>query len=153
MEFLGGWSEEATTAISRIGRQLGQRLGLPTSETTRCLFQRCAIYISVEGKCQSLDPPSALSFSFCRWVFMTVIIVSFYILSCFMYCILNLLLLVNFLCLLHLSSPLICIAFAFISDSCHVFRFISHFICHFRLYLAPLVGAPLVNSFSQKKIK
>ena len=120
MESLGRWSEEAATTISKIGRLLGQHLGLSTLETPRHLFQRCAIYISVEGKCQSLDPPSALSFSFCTCVFMTIIIVSFYILSCFIYCILCYFWLI-FLCLMHLSSPLMCIAFVLISDSCHVF--------------------------------
>ena len=43
MESLGEWSEEAAATISRIGRLLGQRLGLPTSETTRHHFERCAI--------------------------------------------------------------------------------------------------------------
>ena len=43
MESLGGWNEEAAATISRIGRLLGQRLGLPTSETTSHLFQICAI--------------------------------------------------------------------------------------------------------------
>ena len=43
MECLGGWSEEAAATIYKIGRLLEQRLGLPTSETTRYLFKSCAI--------------------------------------------------------------------------------------------------------------
>ena len=43
MESLGGWSKEVAATISRIGRLLGQRIGLPTSETIHHLFQRCAI--------------------------------------------------------------------------------------------------------------
>ena len=43
VESLGGWSEEAADTISSIGRLLGQRLGIPPSESVRHLFQRCAI--------------------------------------------------------------------------------------------------------------
>ena len=43
VESLGGWSEEAVDTISSIGRLLGQRLGIPPSESVRHLFQRCAI--------------------------------------------------------------------------------------------------------------
>ncbi len=42
-ESLGGWSEEASLIICRIGRLLGQRLGSPPAETTRHLFQRLSI--------------------------------------------------------------------------------------------------------------
>ena len=42
-ESIGGWSEEASQTISEIGRLQGQRLGIPPAETTRHLFQRCAI--------------------------------------------------------------------------------------------------------------
>ena len=43
VESLGGWSDLAAKTLSSIGRLLGQRLGIPPSETTRHLFQRCAI--------------------------------------------------------------------------------------------------------------
>ena len=42
-ESIGGWSEEAAQTISEIGQLQGQRLGIPPAETTRHLFQRCAI--------------------------------------------------------------------------------------------------------------
>ena len=42
-EALGGLSELAVATLSNIGRLLGQRTGVPPSETTRHLFQRCAI--------------------------------------------------------------------------------------------------------------
>ena len=40
-ETLGGMSELASTTVSRIGRLLGQRLGISPADTTRHLFQRC----------------------------------------------------------------------------------------------------------------
>ena len=43
VETLGGWSQEAISAIKSIGRLQGQRLGIPPPETTRHLFQRLAI--------------------------------------------------------------------------------------------------------------
>ena len=43
VESLGGWSELAAKSISRIGRLLGQRLGISPSITTRQLFQRCSV--------------------------------------------------------------------------------------------------------------
>ena len=43
METLGGWCDEAIRTIRRIGRQQGQRLGIPPAESTRHLFQRLAI--------------------------------------------------------------------------------------------------------------
>ena len=43
VETLGGWSERAADTLLSIGRLLGQRLGIPPSETTHHLFQRCAI--------------------------------------------------------------------------------------------------------------
>ena len=43
VESLGGWSEEVSLTISRIGRHLGQRTGSSPGETTRHLFQRLAI--------------------------------------------------------------------------------------------------------------
>ena len=43
VESLGGRSEEAADTISSIGRPLGQRLGIPTSESDQHLFQECAI--------------------------------------------------------------------------------------------------------------
>ena len=43
METLGGWCNEAIRTIRRIGRQQGQRLGIPPAESTRHLFQRLAI--------------------------------------------------------------------------------------------------------------
>lgn len=42
-ESLGGWSEEATHTISRIGQLLGQRTSNPPAETTRHLFQRLSV--------------------------------------------------------------------------------------------------------------
>ena len=39
VESLGGWSELAAKTISRIGRLLGQRLGIPPSITSRQLFK------------------------------------------------------------------------------------------------------------------
>ena len=42
-ETLGGMSELASTTVSRIGRLLGQRLGISPADTTRHLFQRCSI--------------------------------------------------------------------------------------------------------------
>lgn len=43
VESLGGWSDEASDTIANIGRLLGQRLGIPPSESTRHLFQKRAI--------------------------------------------------------------------------------------------------------------
>ena len=43
VEALGGWSEETVFHISKIGRLMGQRLGLPPNETTKHIFQRLAI--------------------------------------------------------------------------------------------------------------
>ena len=43
VEVLGDWYEEAIFHISKIGRLMGQRLGLPPNETTKHLFQRLAI--------------------------------------------------------------------------------------------------------------
>ena len=43
VESLGGWSDVAAKTISRIGRLLGQRLGIPPSITSRQLFQRCSV--------------------------------------------------------------------------------------------------------------
>ena len=43
VEALGGWIEGAVFHISKIGRLMGQRLGLPPNETTKHLFQRLAI--------------------------------------------------------------------------------------------------------------
>ncbi len=43
VETLGGWSDEAIRTIRRIGRQQGQRLGIPPEEITRHLFQWLAI--------------------------------------------------------------------------------------------------------------
>ena len=45
VETLGGWSQEAVETIKAIGRLQGQRLGLPTTETTMHLFQRLAIQL------------------------------------------------------------------------------------------------------------
>ena len=42
-ECLGGWNEEATHTICRIGRLLGQRTSTPPAETTRHLFQRLSV--------------------------------------------------------------------------------------------------------------
>ena len=76
---------------------------------------------------------------------MTVIIVSFYILSCFMYCILNLLLLVNFFVFVTfiLASYLYCI--------CFHFGFLSCFSLHFSFHLSfSLVFSPIGwDSFSE----
>ena len=43
VESLGGWSDLAAKTISRIGRLLGQRLGISPSITSRQLFQRCSV--------------------------------------------------------------------------------------------------------------
>ena len=43
VESLGGWSDLAAKTISRIGRLLGQRFGIPPSITSRQLFQRCSV--------------------------------------------------------------------------------------------------------------
>ena len=43
VETLGGWSCEAVETIKAIGRLQGQRLGLPSSETTSHLYQQLAI--------------------------------------------------------------------------------------------------------------
>ena len=43
METLGGLSQQAVDTLSSIGRFVGQRLGIPPSESTRHLFQRCSI--------------------------------------------------------------------------------------------------------------
>ena len=43
VESLGGWSDLAAKTISRIGRLLGQKLGIPPSITSRQLFQRCSV--------------------------------------------------------------------------------------------------------------
>ena len=111
---LGGWSEEAAATISRIVRLLGQRLGLPMSETTRHLFQM------EEGECHSLALPSALSFSFCRWIFMTIFLFILYLVLCIVFFVpFGLFFFV--LCL--------CIAVALISHFCFVFC--PHFSFHF----------------------
>ena len=43
VESLGGWSETAVHSIKSIGRQLGQRLGIPPADSTTHLFQRLSI--------------------------------------------------------------------------------------------------------------
>ena len=43
VEALGGWSEEAVFHILKIGRLMGQRLGLPPNDPTKHIFQRLAI--------------------------------------------------------------------------------------------------------------
>ena len=43
VETLRGRSKGAADALTSIGRLLGQRLGIPPSESTSHLFQRCAI--------------------------------------------------------------------------------------------------------------
>ena len=43
VETLGGWSKGAADALTSIGHLLGQWLGIPPSESTSHLFQRCAI--------------------------------------------------------------------------------------------------------------
>ena len=40
VESLGGWREEASQTIARIGRPLGQRMGSLPGDSTRHLFQR-----------------------------------------------------------------------------------------------------------------
>ena len=42
-EALGGMSEATTTSLSRIGRLLGQRLGVSPADSIRHLFQRCSV--------------------------------------------------------------------------------------------------------------
>ena len=55
VESLGGWSETAVHSIKSIGRQLGQRLGIPPTDFTTHLFQRLSIYLSVERRCRHVD--------------------------------------------------------------------------------------------------
>ena len=43
VESLGGWSELASKTISNIGRHLGQRLGVPPSDSIQHLFQKCSV--------------------------------------------------------------------------------------------------------------
>ena len=43
VESLGGWSELAYKTISNIGRHLGQRLGVPPSDSIQHLFQKCSV--------------------------------------------------------------------------------------------------------------
>ena len=43
VESLGGWSELAAETLRRVGRLLGQRLGISPSITTCHLFQRCSV--------------------------------------------------------------------------------------------------------------
>ena len=43
VETLGGWGEEAALTVKIIGRLQGLRLGIPTAQATRHLFQRLAI--------------------------------------------------------------------------------------------------------------
>ena len=45
VESLGGWSDLAAKTISRIGRLLGQRLGISPSITSCQLFQRCSVLL------------------------------------------------------------------------------------------------------------
>ena len=47
VETFGGWSQLAVDTIKSIGRQQGQRLGIPPQDTTRHLFQR----LFVEREC------------------------------------------------------------------------------------------------------
>ena len=42
-EALAGMSEATTTSLSRIGRLLGQRLGVSPADSIRHLFQRCSV--------------------------------------------------------------------------------------------------------------
>ena len=59
VESLGGWSEEASLTISRIGLHLGQRTGSSPGETTRHLFLRLAITLRRGNSSQWLNrmPP------------------------------------------------------------------------------------------------
>ena len=43
VETLGGMSASSVSTLACIGRLLGQRLGIPPADSTRHLFQRCAI--------------------------------------------------------------------------------------------------------------
>ena len=43
VESLGGWSELASKTISNIGRHLGQRLGVPPSDSIQHLFKKCSV--------------------------------------------------------------------------------------------------------------
>ena len=43
VEVLGGWSTQAIKTIEGIGQSLGQRLGVPPSESIRHLFQQLAV--------------------------------------------------------------------------------------------------------------
>ena len=43
LETLGGMSASAVSTVSCLGRLLGQRMGIPPADSTRHLFQRCAI--------------------------------------------------------------------------------------------------------------
>ena len=72
VEALGGWSEEAVFHISKIGRLIGQRLGLPPNETTKHLFQRLAIYLPVEGECIAMLSPFSSTVSMGGWKHLTL---------------------------------------------------------------------------------
>ena len=66
METLGGWCDEAIRTICRIGRQQGQRLGIPQAESTRHLFQRLAISLwrgnaTLWIHCQPICPASVVT--------------------------------------------------------------------------------------------
>ena len=51
VETFGGWSQEAAETIKLIGHSQGQRLGLPSWETTKHLFQRLAIQLWKGNAC------------------------------------------------------------------------------------------------------
>ena len=71
-ESIGGWSEEAAQTISEIGRLQGQRLGIPPAETTRHLFQRCAISLWKGNATYPVDTSHAYPFAIYRRNSMTI---------------------------------------------------------------------------------
>ena len=76
MEILGGWCDEAIRTIRHIGRQQGQRLGIPSAESTRHLFQLLAIIIIYHCREEMPHCGSAANLSvlllwtaWCNWAF------------------------------------------------------------------------------------
>jgi hypothetical protein len=55
LETLGGLSASAVSVVACLGQLLGQRMGISPADSTRHLFQRCAIYFPLEGQCCPLD--------------------------------------------------------------------------------------------------
>ena len=62
VETIGGWSDWAADTIQSFGRLLGQRLGIPSSDSTTHLFQRLSICLwrgnaTMWIRCTPIRPP------------------------------------------------------------------------------------------------